>query len=213
MFALSLLVSSSEMPSGFERVTFGSLIKLVHYKSDYRLNSIAVNYASGSGQQVVTSVPTAKDTNSYWMVRNGFSEEQQELGTVVRCNNIIRLQHVNTQKHLHSHYHSSPVSKQQEVSAFGEENLDDNWKVICSKGNFWIRDEPVQLLHIGTDKYLSSSEEHSFGNPIQGQLEIYASLNDDESKWKASEGMYVGEDEENWGSSNNSDENKFQEEL
>eukprot|EP00835_Amoeboradix_gromovi_P004710 NODE_385_length_9550_cov_0.159877.p3 type:complete len:213 gc:universal NODE_385_length_9550_cov_0.159877:6293-6931(+) len=212
MLVLTLFASSSELPSGFERVTFGSLIKLVHHKSDYRLNSIGVNYASGSGQQVVTSVPTAKDTNSYWMVRNGFSEEQQDLGTVVSCDSIIRLQHANTQKHLHSHYHSSPVSKQQEVSAFGEENLDDNWKVICTHGDFWTRDEPIQLLHIGTDKYLSSSESHSFGNPIQGQLEIYASANDDESKWKASEGIYVGEDEDNLEASS-SDSNASREEL
>ena len=192
---LSSAVASSDFPEGFERVTFGSLIKLVHQDSEYRLNSIGVNYASGSGQQVVTSVPTAKDANSYWTVRSGFSEEEKDLGTVVKCNDIIRLQHVNTQKHLHSHFQKSPVSQQQEVSAFGEENLDDNWKVVC-KTDFkaWERNEPVELFHIGTEKYLSTSKDHEFGNPIQGQLEIYAAASGVDSHWKALEGVYVSED-------------------
>ena len=194
---LSVLIAfvfSTDFPEGFERVTYGSLIKLVHQVSEFRLNSIGVNYATGSGQQVVTSIPTAKDSNSYWLVRSGFNEEEKELGELVKCNDVVRLQHVNTHKHLHSHYHKSPVSSQQEVSAFDEENLDDNWKIICTD-EYWTRDEPIELYHIGTEKYLSTTEKHEFGNPIQGQLEIFAAYSGEDSKWRASEGIYVGADE------------------
>ena len=193
--SLFSLLAFAEFPAGLDKVTYGSLIKLVHHSTEYRLNSIGVNYASGSGQQVITSVPTAKDSNSYWMIRSGYSEEEQDIGRIVKCDDIIRLQHVNTQKHLHSHYQKSPVSQQQEVSGFGEENKDDNWQIKC-QDKYWQRDDAVELYHVGTEKYLSTSDQHEFGNPIQGQLEIFAADSSTDSKWRASEGIYIGEEQE-----------------
>lgn len=38
----------------------------------------------------------------------------------VKCGDIIRLQHTATNKNLHSHHFSSPLSGNQEVSAYGE---------------------------------------------------------------------------------------------
>eukprot|EP00834_Sanchytrium_tribonematis_P001724 NODE_44_length_33449_cov_1.575742.p24 type:complete len:196 gc:universal NODE_44_length_33449_cov_1.575742:4153-3566(-) len=191
IFYILSTFASENLPEDFERVTYGSIVKLVHEETDHRLNSIAVNYASGSGQQVISAVPTAKDSNSYWLVRSGYGEPNVELGQLIKCNEVLRFQHVNTQKHLHSHYQKSPISKQQEVSGFGEENADDNWKLICDT-EYWQRDEPVELFHIGTEEYLSSSESHEFGNPIQEQLEIFAASRSKDSKWRASEGIYVG---------------------
>ena len=37
----------------------------------------------------------------------------------MKCNDTIRLEHLKTGKNLHSHNFASPVSKQQEVSAYG----------------------------------------------------------------------------------------------
>lgn len=36
----------------------------------------------------------------------------------IPCDSIIRLQHAGTNKFLHSHQHRSPLSNQQEISAF-----------------------------------------------------------------------------------------------
>jgi dolichyl-phosphate-mannose--protein O-mannosyl transferase len=49
------------------QVTCGSVIKLMHERSKYRLHSHEVAYGSGSGQQSVTAFPTGDDSNSYWV--------------------------------------------------------------------------------------------------------------------------------------------------
>jgi hypothetical protein len=36
----------------------------------------------------------------------------------VKCGSVIRLQHVATEKYLHSHHHAAPLSGNQEVSAY-----------------------------------------------------------------------------------------------
>ena len=43
-----------------------------------------------------------------------------EVGTAIKCGHRIRLEHAQTGKNLHSHLFQSPVSGQQEVSAYGE---------------------------------------------------------------------------------------------
>jgi dolichyl-phosphate-mannose--protein O-mannosyl transferase len=41
-------------------------------------------------------------------------------GLAVECGDMLRIVHVNTNKHLHSHLHRSPLTQRQEVSAFGD---------------------------------------------------------------------------------------------
>jgi len=53
---------------------------------------------------------------------------QCERGSPVACGQEIRLQHLTTGKNLHSHHFSSPLSSQQEISAFGEEGEGDTGK-------------------------------------------------------------------------------------
>ena len=43
----------------------------------------------------------------------------------VKCGEVIRLQHLSTKRNLHSHLFQSPMSRNQEVSAFGENGLGD----------------------------------------------------------------------------------------
>lgn len=42
-------------------------------------------------------------------------------GTPVKCGDTIRLQHLSTLKNIHSHFFTSPLSGNQEVSAYGDE--------------------------------------------------------------------------------------------
>ena len=49
------------------QVTYGSVIKLQHERTKYRLHSHEVPYGSGSGQQSVTAFPGVEDGNSYWV--------------------------------------------------------------------------------------------------------------------------------------------------
>ncbi|KAJ0539863.1 putative Mir domain superfamily protein [Helianthus annuus] len=48
-------------------ITYGSVIKLMHEKTKFRLHSHDVPYGSGSGQQSVTGFPEVNDANSYWV--------------------------------------------------------------------------------------------------------------------------------------------------
>ena len=120
---------------------------------------------------------------------NGISSEPVECGTT------IRLQHLSTGKYLHSHLFSSPLSNNQEVSAFGENSVGDsgdNWRIVCD-GDFWERGDEVAMKHSDTDAYLSTSGQ-AYGRPINGQLEIVGIFrNDASTKWQAAEGIFIHE--------------------
>lgn len=51
------------------QVTCGSVLKLMHVNTKYRLHSHEIPYGTGSGQQSVTGFPKGDDTNSFWVVR------------------------------------------------------------------------------------------------------------------------------------------------
>lgn len=70
----------------------------------------------------------------------------------IKCGSIIRLTHLTTKKNLHSHLFNSPLSGNQEVSAYGndgEGDTGDHWYMDCG-GDFWERDDNVQLKHVDT---------------------------------------------------------------
>lgn len=104
-------------------------------------------------------------------------------GENFKCNDIVRFTHLLTGKNLHSHLFRSPLSGQQEVSAFGENGIGDNsddWKIVCGGGKDLAIDVPFHLMHVATGKYLTSNADARFNNqncpncPILGQLEVVA---------------------------------------
>merc|ERR1712013_811442 len=118
----------------FKCVTCGSVVKLFNQRTGARLHSHDVKYGSGSGQQSVTGSGSPNDHNSYWIVR-GKHQKRCTRGQVVKCGDTIRLQHLATKRNLHSHFFQSPITHNQEVSAFGENgdgDTGDNWVVKCT---------------------------------------------------------------------------------
>lgn len=116
-------------------------------------------------------------------MRSGLGSTKCSQGSVIRDTDVIRLEHINTGKYLHSHLHQSPLSGQQEVSAYlgsdgrGDTGMfcvisisislsciindsnsfaGDNWRVEVNGGGAWKRGEPVRLVHVDTNKYLYS---------------------------------------------------------
>lgn len=175
-----------------DHVTCGSVVKLSNEaKPKVRLHSHDVKYGSGSGQQSVTAAEN-QDTNSYWSIL-GSTTKQCDRGQPIECGSIIRLQHVQTRKFLHSHLFKSPLSNQQEVSAFGgddESDTGDHWTVYCP-GKVWLKTEPAKLKHVDTQQWLSLSG-NSYGRPIYGQMEVICSPTSDKlSFWKTAEGIFV----------------------
>ncbi|KAG5537437.1 hypothetical protein RHGRI_024757 [Rhododendron griersonianum] len=95
------------------QITYGSVIKIMHERTLFRLHSHDVPYGSGSGQQSVTGFPNVDDSNSYWIVRPVPDSGKQ--GDAIKSGAIFRLQHMRTRKWLHSHLHASPISGNLEV--------------------------------------------------------------------------------------------------
>jgi len=180
-----------EIPENLSKVTCGSVIKLTHVPSGHKLHSHNIPYGSGSGQQSVTGFPEPDDTNSLWIVRGSYNTDCLR-GQSFKNKDIIRLEHLNTHKYLHSHLHKSPITKNQEVSAFGEKksgDTGDNWQIECR--NTWDRNEKIRLKHIDTALYLHASLDAKYSNPIPGQLEVSAvSQKNANTQWAANEGVY-----------------------
>lgn len=173
-------------------VTCGSVLKLLNTHHRVRLHSHDIKYGSGSGQQSVTGVEASDDANSYWRIRGG-SEGGCPRGLPVRCGQAVRLTHVLTGKNLHTHHFPSPLSNNQEVSAFGEDGEGDDldlWTVRCS-GQHWERETSVRFQHVGTSVFLSVTGEQ-YGNPIRGQHEVHGMPSANaQNTWKAVEGIFI----------------------
>jgi len=63
----------------------------------------------------------------------------------VKCDSIIRLHHLATSKNLHSHHFASPLSGNQEVSAYGDDQ-GMLWKIRYSGGFLNISSMPLLSL-------------------------------------------------------------------
>ncbi|XP_047314665.1 stromal cell-derived factor 2-like protein [Impatiens glandulifera] len=176
------------------QITYGSVIKLMHEKTKFRLHSHDVPYGSGSGQQSVTGFSTVEDSNSYWIVRNA-ADKSAKQGDSIKSGSSIRLQHMKTRKWLHSHLHASPISGNLEVSCYGGENESDTgdyWKVeIEGNGKTWRQGQRVRLHHVDTGGYLHSHDK-KYTRIAGGQQEVCGVKEKKaDNVWLAAEGVYL----------------------
>lgn len=176
------------------QVTYGSVIKLMHEKTKFRLHSHDVPYGSGSGQQSVTGFPNVDDANSYWVV-HPVAETSVKQGDTIQSGTVIRLQHMKTRKWLHSHLHASPISGNLEVSCYGGEtqsDTGDNWKLeIEGKANIWRQDQKFRLQHVDTGAYLHSHDK-KYQRIAGGQQEVCGVKEKGrDNVWLAAEGVYL----------------------
>ncbi|KAK7311905.1 hypothetical protein RJT34_10370 [Clitoria ternatea] len=187
--------ASAASSEGVEvQITYGSVLKLMHEKTKFRLHSHDVPYGSGSGQQSVTGFPNVDDSNSYWIVRPepGTSAKQ---GDAIKSGTIIRLQHMKTRKWLHSHLHASPISGNLEVSCFGgesESDTGDYWRLLIEgSGKTWKQDQKIRLQHVDTGGYLHSHDK-KYSRIAGGQQEVCGVREKRaDNVWLAAEGVYL----------------------
>lgn len=150
-------------------------------------------------------------------VREAHNTTSCVTGEPIRCGATVRLVHVGTRRLLHSHGVPAPLSPRNgEVSGFGEDGVGDagdNWKVQClhpkEDGNadrllldrrrrLWESTTLLRLLHVDTNRWLSSSTKVKFsqsncpGCPILGELEVSGtSRSSDASTFRADDGAYL----------------------
>ncbi|RWW07813.1 hypothetical protein GW17_00028787, partial [Ensete ventricosum] len=150
-------------------ITYGSVIKLMHERTKFRLHSHDVPYGSGSGQQSVTGFPNVDDSNSYWIVKSS-PDSSAKQGDAIPNGTIIRLQHMRTRKWLHSHLHASPITGNLEVSiiyyvsCFGGDGKSDT-------GDFWRLELPQSYK----TSHMQLISLHLLPSPSPFRLEIEGS--------------------------------------
>uniref|UniRef100_A0A7R9W406 MIR domain-containing protein n=1 Tax=Pseudictyota dubia TaxID=2749911 RepID=A0A7R9W406_9STRA len=198
-------VAESSVDHDDKEVTCGSAVKLTHYETGdkYFLHSANQNMGSGSGQQVVTLIPNKGKQGSLWLIREGDDQPDCSPGEPIECGQRIRLTHLHTQKNLHTHLIRSPLSRQQEVSGYGEGgegDSGDDWIVVCGSGAKYLkRGTKFRLQHVDTKRYLSATEQVKFteqncgGNcPILHHLEVAArSSPDRNTEFKIDLGVHL----------------------
>ncbi|XP_071723472.1 stromal cell-derived factor 2-like protein isoform X2 [Rutidosis leptorrhynchoides] len=175
-------------------VTYGSVLKLMHEKTKFRLHSHDVPYGSGSGQQSVTGYPNVDDANSYWIVRPTVDSSEKQ-GDPIKSGSLIRLQHMKTRKWLHSHLHASPISGNLEVSCFGgeqESDTGDYWRLMIEGSEItWKQDQKIRLQHVDTGGYLHSHNK-KYQRIAGGQQEVCGVKEKNKDNiWLAAEGVYL----------------------
>lgn len=115
-----------------------------------------------------------QDDNDWWIVAGPHNGGTPARGTPVADGETIRLVHRATGLRLHSHNIPSPVSCQQEVSAFGGGDANDDWRVRYQQPGGTMR-----LVHVNTRNPLHS---HNLDLPSwgggQGEVTCYTTGRD-----------------------------------
>ena len=146
-------------------------MRIRNERTGFFLHSSELNYGSGSGQQIVDAFDGDHDYNSLWQIKEHEADEVVpcRTGTRIACGSSIRLEHMNTQRNLHSHAaFQSPVTGRQEVSAFGNRgdgDRGDNWIIECSSddvGGFIYGKTKFYLKHKDTGKYLYTDQQSKY---------------------------------------------------
>lgn len=135
------------------------------------LHSHVQGYPTGSRQQQVTTYHHKDENNNFIIVRQTDpqnAEEEEALKNIeaVPNNTIVRLRHVKTGKHLHSHPVPAPVTPgDYEVSGYGQEGLmdpNDLWELQIVKGPGGDKSHlktlmsTFRLKHVPTGCYLKA---------------------------------------------------------
>ena len=146
-----------QMADTFADVAIGSEVTIRHVNTQGGyLHSHPHNYPTGSKQQQITLYPH-RDTNNNWRIVNATATETIDWAsptasslplTYLTPGARIKLFHISTDKHLHSHDHRPPMSEvdfQNEVSGYGMKGFagdaNDDWYVEIDSGDRGKKDK------------------------------------------------------------------------
>ncbi len=158
-------------------VKYGDTIRLMHVMTKYALHSHGINYSHpGSSRQQQVTAYGRHDFNDYWLIKeyNKLTTNKKN-GEPIRHGDIVRLEHVATGRNLHSHDAPSPLTKQQEVTAFGDDGIGDTndlWRIEVDGKGVWFEKKKIRLIHLNTNNALHSHAGHSHPEFTAGQQEV-----------------------------------------
>jgi dolichyl-phosphate-mannose--protein O-mannosyl transferase len=161
-------------------VPHGAVLTLRHVITARTLHSHPFPYGhpGTSGQQQVTGFAGADD-NDLWRIKpaHGRPTDAAPVPALVH-GEVVRLEHLATRRNLHSHAgFPSPVTKQQEVTAYGQEgtgDANDDWRLELEGGGTWQVGRWLRLIHVATGCALHSHGGYSHPEWTKGQQEVTA---------------------------------------
>ncbi|RUP47152.1 MIR motif-containing protein [Jimgerdemannia flammicorona] len=173
-------------------VKIGTKLALKHVPTGRFLHTDSGHYTSpGSGQVLVYAHRWTPEPDDFWQVlpANG---DVLPPGVPVKYGQTIRLRHVNTKRHLHSHHgFQVAVSKQQEVTAFGspfDSDTNDHWIVhrwgtgaSGAHDGEWNSFDIIVLTHKPSQASLHSHD-ISIANDVQ-EVTVFGQGGEENDKW------------------------------
>jgi hypothetical protein len=169
-----------------QRLTVGATLTLSHVWTGRTLHSHPAVYThpGTSGQQQVTAFG-GSDHNDLWRIAGPHGTVAED-GRGLTDGDVVRLRHVATGRHLHSHAGiPSPLTGQQEVTAFGMDGAgdgNDDWRVRVDGGGPWLAGSRVRLEHVATGAALHSHR-RSDARLTSGQDEVTGFDGRDQNDW------------------------------
>ncbi|KAJ2188050.1 hypothetical protein EV181_002425, partial [Coemansia sp. RSA 532] len=171
-------------------IKMGSIISLKHNMTGRFLHTDRSHSTeSGSNQQLVFGFKWSPDENDWWQVLPA-NHDVPVPGSVVSFGTQIRLRHVETGRHLHSHYnYRERKSGQNEITAYGDQghsDENDHWVIERwgdgAYGQTWGSHEVVVLRH-----YVSGMTLHSHELLISEDVQsvtCFGPGNEENDKWR-----------------------------
>lgn len=156
----------------------------------------------GAAQQQVTTY-SHKDSNNKWIIKQGL-QDQPVVDEFVHDGDIIRLEHVVTQRNLHSHFVSAPVTKRHyQVTCYGEKGIgdaNDLWVIQKEQSRTSNSDTDDRVYTVKTRfkliHYLTNCALHSHSKQLpkwaHEQLEVTCNpkLHDRNNYWNIEDNYY-----------------------
>jgi len=171
------LVAQIYKPS--TKIKIGDTLRLHHINSKayVRANDLNYTHPGTSGQNQVFGSRSVPDSFDSWKIRAKHGNDG-DIGKEIINGTTIRLEHITTQRNLHSHPMNSPSGLQEVTSCSGDTN--DDWILERVAGGMeFVRDsEPIRLRHFITQSYLESKALVTFNSGQYGQLQEVAAIKD-----------------------------------
>ncbi|KAJ2894982.1 hypothetical protein GGI21_005214 [Coemansia aciculifera] len=176
--------------AGDHVIKIGSIISLKHNMTGRFLHTDrSHSTTTGSNQQLVFGFRWNPDSNDWWQVLPA-NRDVPVPGSVVSFGTQIRLRHVDTGRHLHSHYnYHEAKSGQNEVTAYGDSMMsdeNDHWVVERhghgGYGETWNASEVIVLRH-----YVSGMALHSHDIMISEDVQsvtCFGRGHEENDKWR-----------------------------
>ncbi|KAJ2783257.1 hypothetical protein GGI15_002646 [Coemansia interrupta] len=171
-------------------IKMGSIVALKHNMTGRFLHTDrSHNTQTGSNQQLVFGFRWNPDENDWWQVLPA-NHDVPVPGAIVTYGTQIRLRHLQTGRHLHSHYnYRDPKCGQNEVTAYGDQSFsdeNDHWVVerwgTGSYGQTWEASDVVVFRH-----YVSGMTLHSHDILISEDVQsvtCFGPGSEENDKWR-----------------------------